>query len=462
MHKETNLKLKSNMKTLALVSIPALINFMRKFFLESAKCIVILLIVAGFFSCDKQSFFERSSQIVLLDNTFGQNGRTLIPNTSEISFLDSDTHGNIIAVGYTLIGGGKSYLTIAKTNADGIIDESFGNNGLVKVTDYDNSSPIGMKITNDNKIIVIGSFTKVQFQGSETIIMRFNENGTVDENFGNNGKVDLSFNTGYIMSLNFDNDDFMLIAKQEGETIEKNGTLYYIHTGYSITKYNYEGQIDKTFGEDGIVFFSNNETMSIAPYRMKILKNGSIIIAGTYNVWPNIELGFCKLTPTGKLNTDFANGGVWHMNVMQDFDLDHEYFSNVLEDSSGNLIFSGSGLQNSLGWGNRAFLSKFSSNGILDKSFGKNGFYCFDFGDSNKPIFQIGNKYMTAGWYNNDSHRLISINNDGSYGNYVYTSEIYYFQNMIPQGNNKIILGGGYRIDNSYNAYFALERVIVD
>ena len=195
---------------------------------------------------------------------------------------------------------------------------------------------------------------------------------------------------------------------------------------------------------------------------MKILNNGSIIIAGTYNTWPDTELGFCKLTPAGKLDTNFANGGVWHMNTMQDFDLDHEYFSNVLEDSSGDLILSGSGLQNSLGWLNRAFLSKFSSNGILDKSFGKSGFYCFDFGGTNKPIFQINNKYITAGWENDDSHKLISVHNGGRYGNYVYTSEIYYFQDMKLQGNNKIILGGGYQIDNSYNANFVLERVIVE
>ena len=32
------------------------------------------------------------SQTVSLDNTFGQNGRTLIPNTSEISLFDFDNH----------------------------------------------------------------------------------------------------------------------------------------------------------------------------------------------------------------------------------------------------------------------------------------------------------------------------------------------------------------------------------
>jgi len=387
------------------------------------------------------------SQTVSIDNTFGQEGRTIIPNTSDIYFFDFDSYGNIFAVGYTLKGDVKSDLTIAKTNADGVIDENFGSNGIVKVTDYDRIFPIGTKITNDNKIVVIGSFTKVQFQGYQTIMMRFNENGTVDENFGVDGKVDLNFNTGDIISINCDNDDFMLIAKKDYQSENQ-----YPH----IVKYNYNGEIDETFGENGVVYLTN----TIFPYSIKKLNNGSIIVAGTYNSWPYKELGICKLTPDGEFDADFSDNGIWHKNIMQDFDLDHEYFSNIFEDKEGNIVLSGSGLTNSLGWFNRAFLSKFSSNGTLDTSFGNNGFYCFDFVGSNKPIFQIGNKYITAGW--NEGHDIISVNNDGSFGDDVYTCDIHYFQAMKLQGDNKIILGGGYITDNAHNVNFILERVIVD
>ena len=113
-----------------------------------------------------------------------------------------------------------------------------------------------------------------------------------------------------------------------------------------------------------------------------------------------------------------------------------------------------------MGWSNRAFLSRFSSDGVLDTGFGENGFYCFDFGNSNNPVFHIDSEYITAGWYNNENHKLISVHDDGSDGDYVFTTDMYYFQDMILQENNKIILGGGYQIDDTYNANFALERVI--
>jgi uncharacterized delta-60 repeat protein len=407
------------------------------------------------------------AQTVSLDNTFGQNGKTIIPNTSEISFFDFDNHGNIVAVGYTLKGGGKYDLTITKTNTDGIIVENFGNGGVAKVTDYDNSSPLGFKITNDNKIIVIGSFTKIQFQGRETLIMQFNEDGSINENFGENGKVNLNFNTGDLISLNCETEDFILIGRSVGETIEINGNLYYTLTGYSVSKYNHNGELDESFGENGKVLLKTTETFAIAPNCMKILNDGSIFIAGfgqtLENPAGNKELAFCKLTPNGELDKDFANGGIWRMDIMMDFHFDYESFSNVLEDNNGNLILSGWGLTNKLGWSNRAFLSKFFFNGILDTSFGENGFYCFDFGGNYNPVFQIGDKYVTAGWYNNETHKIIYVNDNGSFGDYVYTSGIYYFQDMKLQGRwNKMILGGGYRINDTYSANFSLERVDFD
>jgi len=397
------------------------------------------------------------SQTVSLDNTFGQNGKTIIPNTSDISFFDFDNHGNIVAVGYTLKGGGKYDLTITKTNADGIIDVNFGNGGISKVTDYDNSSPLGFKITNDNKIIVIGGFTEIQFQGIETIMMQFNENGSIDENFGNNGKVNLNFNTGDIVSLNCESDDFMLLGRREGEITNINGNLYYTLTGYSISKYDYNGNLDENFGENGKAHLPNY----ISPYSIKVLNNGSIAIAGTYNQFPNAELGFCKLTSMGELDTGFANDGIWHKNIMQDFDLDHESFYRIFEDNNGNLILSGWGLSTcGQGWSG-AFLSKFSSNGILDLGFGEDGFYCSNTGIS--LISSIGDKYVIVGYqnsgYQNNGYKMTIVNNDGKSGKEVYTCGIYYLQDMKLQGNNKVILGGGHQMNG---ANFALERAIID
>ena len=376
------------------------------------------------------------SQTITLDNTFGQNGKIIIPNTSEILFFDFDGHGNIIAVGYPTNSGEKSDLTIVKTNVNGIIDESFGNNGVVKITDYEYTIPLGMKITNDNKIVVIGSFSNVE-GGYKNIMMRFNENGTVDQNFGDSGKVNL--NTGYIMSLNLESDDFILIAKLDDYQIAY------------ILKYNYEGEIDESFGENGTVHLTN----SIRPRCIKVFSDGSVIIAGTYNSFPNTELGLGKLTPVGEVDTDFANNGIWHLDVEQDFDFDHESFYGIFEDNNGNLILFGSGRSICGPSWSGAFLSKFSSNGILDTDFGEAGFYCSNTGIS--LVSQIENIYILAG-YHNSGYKITIIDNDGKIGKEAYTCGIYYLRDMKLQGNNKIILGGG---NKASNAESSLERVVL-
>ena len=69
------------MKKLVLVSIPALSSVMRKNFWEYAKPVAVLLIVAGFFSCDKQSEFALGPLQKILDGY-------------EIIAIDFDSKGN--------------------------------------------------------------------------------------------------------------------------------------------------------------------------------------------------------------------------------------------------------------------------------------------------------------------------------------------------------------------------------
>ena len=397
------------------------------------------------------------SQTVTLDNTFGRTGVARFSKGTGITCLDFDSHGNVISVGYDELSGGEKYhLIITKTNADGVLDESFGNNGFATATGYDQIMPWALKMRRDNKICVLAEFEDIQMQKYHFMLMQFNENGSVDEDFGDKGKVNLNLNSDDLILLNFDMDDFMLIAKTDYQN--ENQVPH-------IVKYSYDGKIDETFGETGTVYL----TSGINPYCMSVLNDGSILVAGAYNEWPDTELGLCKLKPNGELDTDFAENGIWHKNIMQDIHvpvdyidllIGYEFFSNILEDSEGNLILSGAGLANKSEWGNKAFLCKFTPDGIFDTDFGEDGFYCSDITISNKPIFQIGNQYVTAAGYS-DGHRIIVVSHDGKVGNETYACAIDYFQDMKLQGTNKIILGGSYEIKANTPANFALERIVV-
>jgi len=170
-----------------------------------------------------------NTQSVTLDPTFGQDGKLIIPEAAELLFLDFDKKGNIIALGKTFVSF-NSHLTIVKTSADGIMDNSFGENGIVRLKGYSASWPYGLKITKENKILVRGNAAEYEWKAIYPLLVQFNEDGSMDENFGDNGKIILNYDN----LINLEHDDFILTTSNS-----------------FISKYNYQGEIDVTFGENG-------------------------------------------------------------------------------------------------------------------------------------------------------------------------------------------------------------------
>jgi len=80
------------MKRLVLVKIAAWISSMRKNFFEYAKCLAILLIVAGFFSCSKQSTEDKVKIVEMTIYPETGYGRSLLSEiwTDALFFSESD------------------------------------------------------------------------------------------------------------------------------------------------------------------------------------------------------------------------------------------------------------------------------------------------------------------------------------------------------------------------------------
>jgi len=374
--------------------------------------ILTLIITLAFFGLTMN---RACAQPVTLDPTFGDNGMTVIPNTKvephDQPLLTFDNFGNIIAVVKTYDGG---FLSIIKTNADGVIDLNFGTNGVVKVpVSYFYSFPDGLKITKENKILL----------NCWKMLTQFNEDGSVDESFGENGKI---IHNVHSTVVNLENDDYFLIGSND----------------FSVSKYDYNGVIDKNFGVDGKIVLKDSD-YNIFPCCIKILKDQSIIVAGTQldHGELNVEVAFCKLNANGKLASDFANNGIWKKRMRPDDfnDLYNEAFLDVIEETNGNLILT------CYGW--YELMCSFYPDGTVNKDFGEDGFYYYDFDDYDNEFHKIlpyGNKYITK--FNRkriiciDSNGNLdtSFNNGGSFIGDSYNS----FVDIKLQKDNKLIFGG--------------------
>ena len=372
-----------------------------------------------------------SAQTVSLDPTFGKNGMTVLTIEGEIRYLEFDKKENIIAVGRD-----DDYSYIVKTDADGFVDKSFGSEGIVRLPD--NFSPHGLKITNENKYLVLVGYPASQVY-QLLYLFQFNENGSIDESFGSNGKISVNTSSEQLCVANLESDDFMLLI-----------------LGYFIRKYNYKGELDDNFSNNRIL--TDDETYRIAPRCMKVLNDQSILIAGYDFLNTEKELGMIKLTPDGHLDTSFATRGIWKKNIFADEDgvafCGWEDITDIIEDSKGNPIV----LCTTFGTLYAPFscIINLFSDGTINPHFGMNGFYYHYYSDTNRlhskqKILQNGNKYIAC--LNNvmttNKARIICVNDNGildlTFNNTgVFNCEDYTALIIKQQETNKFILGGGY------------------
>lgn len=140
-----------------------------------------------------------------LDATFGTSGKAFSNFATNNTQVINDTYllsdNSILVTGSLVVTNSTIYDGfVAKFNANGTLDTSFGTNGINQVifTDTDGSQSITdmmNKITlqSDGKIIIAG-FSNGAGNSSKFSVARLNSNGILDSTFGNLGTMTFSIN----------------------------------------------------------------------------------------------------------------------------------------------------------------------------------------------------------------------------------------------------------------------------
>ena len=174
-----------------------------------------------------------------LDRTFGANGIfTLSLANSQANAVALQSDGKIVVAGQL---GNKSGLI--RLNTTGSLDNTFGSGGVVVVNHFGgdiNQVIVGMAIQSDGKIVAAATGVP---QGGQ--VARFNTNGTLDTTFGSNGIATLSLNAA------------LLALQTDGKIIVSGG-------GAVMARLNTNGQPDTTFGTGGVAALADFGSSSIA------------------------------------------------------------------------------------------------------------------------------------------------------------------------------------------------------
>ncbi|HET7792802.1 MAG TPA: hypothetical protein VFL64_05405 [Rhizobacter sp.] len=134
-----------------------------------------------------------------LDTTFGNGGKVVTPvgaGSDEAYAVTLQADGKILVAGGSVQATSGIDFALLRYNADGSLDTSFGNGGKV-VTAFGNATDRAQAIAlqSDGKIVVGGS-TSQTLSGTDFALARYNADGSLDTTFGNGGKVITALRSG--------------------------------------------------------------------------------------------------------------------------------------------------------------------------------------------------------------------------------------------------------------------------
>jgi len=171
-----------------------------------------------------------------LDTSFGNGGGFITIDFSggnERAYsLTQQADGKLVVAG----GSGADF-ALVRYNTDGTLDSGFGTNGLV-TTDFAGNYDNGFSLIQqtDGKLLLAGS------SNDDFALARYNADGTLDSSFGGgDGKVTTDFAGGY-------DSGYSLIQQTDGKLMLAGFAKEGDKTNFALARFNLDGSLDTSFG----------------------------------------------------------------------------------------------------------------------------------------------------------------------------------------------------------------------
>ncbi len=340
------------------------------------------------------------------DTGFGNNGAILIDMKGTNRFDQANAvaiqpDGKIVLAGSAGLenNNGNCHAGFVRLTANGALDPSFGNGGIV-------SFPVGTNTTNpesrmydvliqpDGKILAAGMAAN-NSSFDDFALVRLNPDGTLDTDFSNDGKhtVDFGYVTDFGAFLKLNADGSIFLA---GNTNEDLG----------IVKLFDYGAVDNSFGVNGkMTIDTGNGSYYLQGVAWQ--PDGKILAAGrTIATNSNIKLN--RYNPDGTVDTSFGTDGAVETDV--DSGSTDRASRGLLIQSDGKIIVTGEVTTGSTDY---FVVLRYLENGVLDNSFSNDGQVLTSFGVGFSAgycaEFQPDGKLLVAGTYGYSSEWDVAV-----------------------------------------------------
>ena len=309
------------------------------------------ILVAGYSSANFTSDFAlaRYNADGSLDASFSEDGIL----TTDFGGLEYCRSLTIQSDGQILVAGtSDSRITLARYNSDGTLDTRFDGDGKVMM---DILSPFyaSMGVVQvDGKILLAGG------SNADFVLLRFNMDGTPDTTFSDDGKLATDFNGGTDQgnSVIVQSDSKILVAGSSSRA-------------FALARYNTDGTPDTMFGTGGQVITDLTTGLNSwsSAESVTLQLDNKILVAGmTYNAdIGRYDFTLVRYNSDGKLDISFDGDGIVTTGLSQ---YDKGY--SVAVQSDGKIVVAGTAQWGSL-WG--IAVVRYQSDGTLDTSFDGDG-----------------------------------------------------------------------------------------
>jgi len=277
--------------------------------------------------------------------------------------------GKVIAVGGVGTGLNESF-ALARYNADGTLDQSFGIGGRV-VTDFDGLNSQAIAVALEGNRIVVAGYAAVDpdFSINDFALARYENDGTLDTSFGLGGKVVTDFAGG--------EDDVDAVAVKGNRIVVVGASQGAGGADFALARYNQDGSLDTSFGSGGLVTTDFHGTFDAA--NDAAFQGNDIVVAG-YSGYgtANADFALAAYRADGTLDSSFGAGG----KAETDFGHGSDYGHSI--DVAGNRILVVGSASNGI---NDDFAAAvYDRHGTLDPRFNGTGTSTMDMGGDDESF----------------------------------------------------------------------------
>lgn len=172
-------------------------------------------------------------------------------------------------------------IIVARFDAFGILDQAFGNNGIVRLDGGDYDRGYGLGLDSQGRVLVTGLMTQPDSDETDydIVVLRLDPNGLLDASFGDDGIARYDGGSREeCYDLVVQCDDSILVAGHSG-----NSNIGISDWSLVVLKYDPNGILDPTFGSEGVYAYDPTENTEWG-FGLALQTDGRIVVTGqAYN-----------------------------------------------------------------------------------------------------------------------------------------------------------------------------------